>query len=1372
MPSISPSPPSSTLHPGQHVREAILKPKGMSVTEAAKIIGVSRPGVSNFLNGKVATTPDMASRVERAFQIPAQRLLDMQAAYDAAQARERGAPVNAKAYIPPFLAIKANEIEKWASSNIAARARLSVLLRTLVHSTGVGLEKVDFPGNDDAERPGWDGFVEASEGTPWVPKGRSGWEFGVNENIKGKADSDFAKSVKATKKADRDQTTFVFITPRPWSGKTSWIAAMRAKNLWKDVRAYDASDLEQWLEQSPAGQAWFANETLRPSEGVRSLDKCWSDWASVSRIPLTGALFQPAIADARRKMASRLSNEPDGPTVIAADSVEEALAFLAQLFGSEDEEFGRYRDSVLVFGKPGVLPRLAEGAQNFIAVAFDRDVERELGPFDRSMQTIVVYPRNAANAEPHVVLQPLNYDAFSSALESAGCSRDEISKLSDASGRSLTVLRRRLSTVPAVQTPAWAADETTATSLIPFLFVGVWNARSEADQTVLTLLSNGNSYEAVEQECQRLAKINDAPLWSVGNFRGVISKLDLLFAIAGALTPADLRRYFDVAKIVLGEDDPALDLPKSKRWAAAIYGKSREFSGALREGISETLVLLAVHGNHLLKDRIDVDAAAEAARLVRELLTPISTRTLEANDRDLPTYAEAAPEEFLSILERDLKNEEPATLGLMRPAEAGVFGSCPRTGLLWALEGLAWNASTLPRAALLLARLSEVEINDNWANKPIHSLKSIFRAWMPQTAAELNGRVAVMKLLREKYARIAWTVCVDQFGEEHQTGDYSHKPRWRADGYGFGEPLPTWDPIVAFQREMVEMALQWQNYSRAMLCDLIERLHGLPEEYQAKVWDIVQSWDHDASSRDKAFVREKIRIAVMSRRARKHAKQEGFASLTSAAEKAYKALEPSDILNKHEWLFREHWVEESADELNDDDFDIQKREQRIAKLRTDALREILAERGAQGIFELAEMGRAALQIGWLLARELLPPDGIARFLLKALKPAMASDSWAMKSLIQGTLGALDDERRKAVLDEIKTQLSAGELVAVLLLAPFRRSTWQFVDDLDDAGRQKYWKEIAPGWIVESDDENNEAVERLLAARRPRAAFASVHFQVKTINVALLFRLLSEIPKDGNDQPGQYQLGHHDLERMFALIDASPEITLEQKAGLELLYVDVLSRPWGRHKGYGIPNLEKYIEANPAFFVQAIVWTYKRSDGGEDPPEWRADPAEIERRATLGYKLLEGIRRIPGHNDLGELKTELLTKWVTTVRSGCSEAGRGEVADICLGHLFANAPAGSDGVWPCEPVRNVMEDVQSEKISDGARTGLYNSREAHWRGQGGEQERVLAEKYRPWSQALQYSHPFVSSTLLMGMVRTYENEASHQDTEAEIRRRLR
>jgi hypothetical protein len=45
-------------------------------------------------------------------------------------------------------------------------------------------------------------------------------------------------------------------------------------------------------------------------------------------------------------------------------------------------------------------------------------------------------------------------------------------------------------------------------------------------------------------------------------------------------------------------------------------------------------------------------------------------------------------------------------------------------------------------------------------------------------------------------------------------------------------------------------------------------------------------------------------------------------------------------------------------------------------------------------------------------------------------------------------------------------------------------------------------------------------------------------------------------------------------------------------------------------------------------------------------------------------------------------------------------------------------------------------------------------------------------YRGWTQALQYSHPFLASTLLMSMVKTYEHEASREDTEAEIRRRLR
>jgi len=1373
--------PTDVPHPGTRIRAEVIPP-GMSVTKAAQLIGVGRPALSNLLNGNAALSADMAARLEKAFNYPLKDLMEIQARYEAAQAKQKDAPADTRAYVPQFLAIKANDIEEWVSHNIPARSRLAVFLRTLVHSTDKGLTKVDFPGNDDAERPGWDGVVEASEGTPWVPAGRSGWEFGTNEDAKAKAERDFEKSVKALGKKERAETTFVFVTPRRWSAKAAWIEAKKAKGLWKDVRAYDASDLEQWLEQSLPAQAWFANERHMPAQHVRSLDKCWVDWASVSTPPLTGALFSSAIEAAKRTMLSRLSKPSEGPILIAADSTEEALAFLAQLLGERGgEELASYRDRVLVFDKAGVLPRLATGAQTFIPVVFTREVERELAPYAKSMHSIVVYPRNAATAEPHIILEPANYDVFNKALEDMGKDRDETSRLANASGRSLTVLRRQLSTVPAVRTPEWAANRNTAASLVPFLFVGVWNSQNETDKLGLSLLAGGPSYDELEKECQGLAQLNDAPIWSVGTYRGAVSKIDLLYAVAGAVTPDDLHRYFSMARMVLGEDDPALDLEENQRWAASIHGKTREFSGAFREGVSETLVLLAVHGGHLFKNRLGVDTGMEAVRVVRDLLpTPLTTRLLEANDRDLPTYAEAAPDEFLSILERDLKSKDPAVLGLLRPLDTSVFGRSPsRTGLLWALEGLAWNPVTLPRAAFILARLAQVEINDNWVNKPTHSLESIFRAWMPQTAASHQQRVDLMKKLAEKFPDVAWKICLAQFGANHQVGDYSHKPRWRADGYGCGEPFQTWGPIMDFVREMVEMALTWKNYSIAMLCDLVERLHDLTDADQARVWALVEAWAKTkASDADKAALREKVRVSTLSRRAAVRAKRNAKASdLATAGKAAYAALEPSDLLNKHAWLFRDAWVEDSADELEDDieTVDFRKREERIQNLRTEALREILEQRGLAGILQLCERGNASWVIGVLATNAVLSEQELRKLLRLALAPIDAGqqDVHSYKNLIAGAARALvDDAKREAVLKDTAAGLSEQSMVQLLVLAPYRKNTWKLVDALNEAAQAKYWSEVTPDWIHDSDAENAESVERLLKAGRPRAAFSCIRLEPKKLDVQVLFRLLTEMAQGGNDKAGYNMLEHYSVQEVFKHLNSSPALTLDQKAGLEFYYIDVLARPWTNGDNYGIPNLERYVETHPELFVQAIAWTYKRKDGANDPADFQVSSEHMKSTAERGYKLLEAVHHIPGHNDLGELEVGRLVKWIVTVRASCTELGRAEVADICIGRVLSCAPVGKDGVWPCEPVRDAMEEVQSESMMRGAHTGVYNSRGVHWRGEGGDQERSLADKYRTWGLSLQVSHPFVSSKLLMELAQTYDREASRQDTEAGIRRRLR
>lgn len=1361
---------SSAIHPGTFVRNSFLNPRKITVTEAAKLIGVSRPGVSNFLNGKVSATADMAARLERAFGVSAKTILDLQTAYDAEAGKAAGAAQKARAYVTPFLNVQANDLVNWFTTTNLARTKLSVLLRTLVHSTGHDLQKVDFPGNDDAERPGWDGFIEADSGTPWIPSGTSGWEFGVTGSIKGKADGDFAKSVKATKKTDRANITFVFITPRRWPGKSDWVTAMKAKKHWKDVRAYDASDLEQWMEQSLAAQTWFANQTDRPSSGVRTLERCWTDWANVADPVLHPSLFSTAIQAWGGKVRRFLDKDRSEPLVIAADSVEEALAFLSQVLA--EAELEQYKDRVLVFDEPGVLPKLAQGTTDFIAVAHTRNVEREFGPYSSALRTVVVYPRNATNSEPDITLEPLGYEAFNKGLEAMGKERDDLTSLANKSGRSLTVLRRQLSKIPAIRTPEWAEKHETSASLVPIVLLGAWDVNNEADRTVLTMLAGDIPFATIEKRVQELAKLNDTPVWSIGGYRGVISKIDLLFAIASAFTKDDLDRFLEMARIVLGEDDPALDLPEKDRWAASIHGKKREFSGAVREGISETLVLLAVHGKNLFGKRLGFDGEPAAAKLVRDLLEPLSTRKLEAHDRDLPLYAEAAPNKFLDIIERDLRSPQPETLGLLRPVDTGIFGlGCPRTGLLWALEGLAWNPMSFPRVVKILGQLSEIEINDNWANKPISSLSSIFRAWMPQTSADHEARLKAIHMLLDKHPAIGWKVCVAQFGDYGNThGDYNHKPKWRPDGYGFGEPFKTWGPINAFVREMVEIALSRPSYTVEMLCDLIGRLHALGPEHQDRVWEIVDDWHkRNADDDEIAKVREKIRVTVLSRRGRKKADAQGQASLSKTARAIYEGMLPKDIVHQHEWLFRNGWVEESADEIFEEEVDFQAREKRIEKLRNEALVQIVEGSGLDGVFDLAAKGSSQRLIGAYLARGILPEDQLPDLFLQCLRPP--ANEANRDGILAGAMWTMDAARLKTHYENLRADLTDEEALRLLLLAPYRLSTWELVDQLSEEGQAIYWREVVPQYLFDAADENNEGVRRLLDAKRPRAAFAALHFKLDEIRPPLLVQMLSDMAQEGNDKAGEYQLHDYDIKRAFQLLDRNPDVSFEEKAGLEFAYLEVLARGFNGDDGHQIPNLERYLEEHPDTFVQAIVWVYRRNDGGEDPPKYRVGK-NSEQLAERGYRLLEALERIPGEDKATEEEQrKKLSEWVSVVRKACAELDRADIADVCLGKLFSHASVGKDGVWPNEVVRDVMEDLQSEEISSGAHTGLYNSRGVHWRGEGGAQERELADKYREWADALQFTHPFVSS-LLISMVQTYEDEAERQDTEAGIRLRLR
>jgi addiction module HigA family antidote len=88
------------VHPGDFIKTEIIVAHRLSVTAAAKALGVSRPALSNLLNQHADLSGEMALRIEKAFGVNMDTLMRMQAAYDIAQARKDGSRIRVRRYQP------------------------------------------------------------------------------------------------------------------------------------------------------------------------------------------------------------------------------------------------------------------------------------------------------------------------------------------------------------------------------------------------------------------------------------------------------------------------------------------------------------------------------------------------------------------------------------------------------------------------------------------------------------------------------------------------------------------------------------------------------------------------------------------------------------------------------------------------------------------------------------------------------------------------------------------------------------------------------------------------------------------------------------------------------------------------------------------------------------------------------------------------------------------------------------------------------------------------------------------------------------------------------------------------------------------------
>jgi hypothetical protein len=1255
------------------------------------------------------------------------------------------------------------DLLRWADS-VASRSEFPRLLRRLILETAPGVVHIGVPAGEGTSASGWDGTVRSTEATAHVPSGLSVWELSVEKGVGAKADRDYVKRVVTPDGSSTSDCTYVAASLRRWKDRASWARDRSAENRWAEVRAYGVDDIETWLETAPVTWAWISEQLGFHPMGLRSAEAWWDSWSTRTNPAMSPDLVLAGREIQLEALVDRLTGTAQLVTISGA-SRDEIVAFVAAASIFQDQAGNSQLLARTAFVDDiNAWRRLVEHASPLILVPLADGLSAEVP--SQCIHHIVVPTPSAAS--PDIELPPIDATAAAGVLKEAGIDDEQASDLGRLARRSLTALRRRLATKPDLHQPAWAEAPVSRT-IRGSLLAGSWADERAGDQSVLATLT-GAEYEALRESLTGLASSEDPYVAHDGATWNIVSLEDAWLLLRAHLQEDDLNRLDEAVTLVLGEQDPALELPDEERWKASLYGKVREYSGALRRGLAKTLALLGAHGEQIRAAHGQTGANI-ASYLVRKALEeanadPTGQRWASISDL-LPLLAEAAPDSVVDAVRAGLTGEEPllARLFTDAPGRDSLFSSSsPHTGLLWALENLAWSTDHFGAAVDLLARLHGIDPGGQLSNRPFRSLESIFTPWHPENAVTIERRLDVIDGLRNRHHDAAWRLLLSMLPEFHGVHMPTHEPQFR-------DWKPPRKPVTnieyfEFVTAIADRAITDAATDPLRWSELVERSTQLPPDDRRRVVDALDRIVSDGSLAgiDTSDLWRSLRELIARHREFSTADWALPAQEVDTLDALASKLEPSDNIERSLWLFADH-LPHLGDETRRADHSAYEAE--VAALRQTAVADIETDGGLDAVLRLAERSVVPWAVGIALADATADAhEGVLLGLLEEQNSFRLDLAHAFFARRFATTGWpwLD------ALFSAHGALTPRQIARLLLAARDIPRVWEVADQRGESIAREYWRLFGYFGLGGDFAEVDTVARRLMAVGRFAATldFLGIYGrrQDDSENVAQLTAEALEGLLQSDD-PDVNRLRQHEFDEVFALLERNTTTLGEERvASLEWSFLPTL--------GYDpdVPSLHRFMATDPAFFVQIVNTVYRRRDADDDEEE----PAEEgdgsrERRATNAYHLLTSWGRVPGLQDDGTVAAAELRRWLDETFRLLHDAGRSDAGQMHIGKMLVSAPADADGTWPPEVVRDTLEELQSEEIEDGFYVEVLNRRGVTSRGleDGGAQELELVERYKGDAQRLADRWPRTAA-ILRKLVKSYENEARRNEESAERFRR--
>jgi hypothetical protein len=726
--------------------------------------------------------------------------------------------------------------------------------------------------------------------------------------------------------------------------------------------------------------------------------------------------------------------------------------------------------------------------------------------------------------------------------------------------------------------------------------------------------------------------------------------------------------------------------------------------------------------------------------------------------------AEAAPDVFLDAIEAELRAPNGDIMTLFGDAGDPLYSRCLHSGLLWALESLAWYPPLLGRVSLVLAELAQRDPGSRWANRPCNTLAEIFLPWLPHTSASVDERISVIRSLTTKKPTPGWRLLLKLLPAVLGHSTPTHIPKWRNWAHNWRDRVTNTDyvkQVEACGKRIVEMLgtdpERWK--------DVIKHIGSLPQSARAEAISRLTSLPaHDFSIEKRRMLADSLRKQIQTHRAFPDARWVMPEIDILALEKALKHLEPDDPVVRDAWLFADHV---QLPERHQPGWSWEQEQLKVSSMRQEVIGELYKNEGLAGLLRLSTQVRASWAVGVEFAKTGLDIDSAA------IIPALLADSnSAVAGFAKGYASASFDVGGWAWLNTFTTATwTPQQLASLALILPKTQETWRLLEKHGDEAVALYWKSISIFSLADLPS-IQLAVSQLLKYSRPFVALTFLAMEstrkkdlpVDLILMALEAPLLQ--PASATDKPDS-DIAYNIAELIGNLQQRQPPVDTTRLARIEWAYIKLLD-----HDLASPATLLKTIHSEPQFFVDIIKAIFRpREDQGTAANE----PTEEQQATAMNaYRLLRSIEKVPGSDsDNRSVDPDALAAWITEARKSCSESGHLEICDSKIGEILAWSPPEADGTWPCIAVRDAIESVGTDDLKHGVFIGILNKRGVTSRlpTDGGQLERTEAHKYESFATALSHEWP-VTASVLRQLAEYYRDQAAEEDAEAEVVRRGR